>query len=515
MYNRINKFKTFIFIGVFVYSQNTQAQITDYIIDEISNKVSSYISNAASNFWDSMVESDARNSIIEQSKELRNYNIEETQLDNLYSSSNFSRESVAGTEIITSIPNRISSNFWDEINSVSHIKLTTLGNGLINDAVKNYKDSITNSMRINSLEKVLAKSVIDEIASITITGFRDTLLNDINHENRLALLLNNHPEVLKVYANSFNTNLRNNLAHLYYWGVRADSHKDKLPKKNKIINPREIIFEDYGANIRLLYHDNVIGVFYAPNNDYDIRSELLLDLLPQSNCIYNLGHTRFTTDILGRVVSIDFLLNKKSKVVSKGTVNYKKLCLALNVEKGQDLYSLLLKGYKESPSAAFAIKIEDIESFKVPLKVFKKKAKEILKSSENAVASIVIRYDLYDKPSYIGSRFANTNSEEYICFLDTGNHPNTQKNNQKEKELEIIKSIMETSTRFVVVNGTHLRIRLAPSLSAETLKDSNNNNIHLEKGLQLPYLGDQDDFFRIMYQGKVGYISKKYSNLSN
>lgn len=70
---------------------------------------------------------------------------------------------------------------------------------------------------------------------------------------------------------------------------------------------------------------------------------------------------------------------------------------------------------------------------------------------------------------------------------------------------------LSASAAYVVVTGTDVRLRMAPSLKSETLTNSKGVNIHPAKGEKLELLGESGDFYKVRYKGQVVYISKQFS----
>lgn len=67
-------------------------------------------------------------------------------------------------------------------------------------------------------------------------------------------------------------------------------------------------------------------------------------------------------------------------------------------------------------------------------------------------------------------------------------------------------------TPKIVVNGTGVRLRFAPSLSAGYLTWSNGQTRSVPKGTRLTYGGwENGDWYKVIYQGIEFYISKEYS----
>lgn len=68
-----------------------------------------------------------------------------------------------------------------------------------------------------------------------------------------------------------------------------------------------------------------------------------------------------------------------------------------------------------------------------------------------------------------------------------------------------------SSSKFVYINATELRLRLSPSLSGDCLKWTDGTNRHPEKGEMFPYLGESGDFYKIDFKGNAVYVSKQFS----
>ena len=71
----------------------------------------------------------------------------------------------------------------------------------------------------------------------------------------------------------------------------------------------------------------------------------------------------------------------------------------------------------------------------------------------------------------------------------------------------------QQSTKFVVINGTDLRLRLGPSTSADTFKWGDGSNRHPNKGEKYRFLGESGDFYKIDYNGNKVWVSKQYTYL--
>ena len=70
-----------------------------------------------------------------------------------------------------------------------------------------------------------------------------------------------------------------------------------------------------------------------------------------------------------------------------------------------------------------------------------------------------------------------------------------------------------SSTRYVVIDGTELRLRLGPSTSSETLKWGDGSNRHPEVGEVFRLLDESGDFYKIDYKGNEVWVSKQFSHI--
>lgn len=65
----------------------------------------------------------------------------------------------------------------------------------------------------------------------------------------------------------------------------------------------------------------------------------------------------------------------------------------------------------------------------------------------------------------------------------------------------------------VVVNGDGVRLRFGPSLKANYLKDEKGATKSVKKGTELECVGEEDEWYQVVYQGKKYYMSKLYTYL--
>ncbi len=75
-------------------------------------------------------------------------------------------------------------------------------------------------------------------------------------------------------------------------------------------------------------------------------------------------------------------------------------------------------------------------------------------------------------------------------------------------------ALAAAATDYVTVTGTDVRLRLKPSLQSETLTNNRGVNLHPAKGQRLECLGESGDFYKVVFNGKQVYISKKFAKLN-
>lgn len=83
---------------------------------------------------------------------------------------------------------------------------------------------------------------------------------------------------------------------------------------------------------------------------------------------------------------------------------------------------------------------------------------------------------------------------------------NTPQNTEKEQSTK-------DESKFVVIDATELRLRLAPSTSSETLKWGDGSNRHPEVGEKFRLLDESGDFYKIDFNGNNVWVSKQYTHI--
>lgn len=438
-------------ICIFLLSPiHTDAQIVDligeYVADYIVGEVKGYLNNAASNFWDSCVENQARSSITEKAKELQDFQTNQSYISHILATSSLTKgQYFVPNELLSPIESGINKQFMEALYSLNNQKMGTLGNGKLLMWTTAYKDSLVNKTNYSKLEDALSKEVLDSIMAFVEPRHLNSVLHDINKDKRLVSLFNNHPQSVRAYMNLSQTTLKGDLSYLYYWSVTADSHRERFSKKlkAKLINPRQIKFVEYKGDVNLYIGNSLIGSIDAVKNQINILSADLLNLQLKENVTYKYGETEFKTDMFGRIVLVTFPLDKSDKKIAKTTIKYKEICKSVGIRKGHDLYSLIMKPYKETPSIAFAVPIDKTKNFKQQLKALKKEAKRQLKGESSAKLLLSIDYnDMSGKPCLITAHLKNM--ETFFELVNNGQPLIIKSNDAKLQEHKSLSKIRAT-----------------------------------------------------------------------
>ena len=107
------------------------------------------------------------------------------------------------------------------------------------------------------------------------------------------------------------------------------------------------------------------------------------------------------------------------------------------------------------------------------------------------------------------------NDVEYVVELV---YPQTKKAEYDAVVKKVIGSFQvmgseEDGERYVVIDGSELRLRLGPSTSSETLKWGDGSNRHPEVGEKYRYLNESSDFYKIDYKGNEVWVSKQFTHI--
>lgn len=71
-------------------------------------------------------------------------------------------------------------------------------------------------------------------------------------------------------------------------------------------------------------------------------------------------------------------------------------------------------------------------------------------------------------------------------------------------------SATKPAGKEIIVNGEGVRMRFGPSLKAGYLKTPQGGTLSVNKGTHLPCVGEEGDWYKVVYQGKQYYMSKQF-----
>lgn len=104
----------------------------------------------------------------------------------------------------------------------------------------------------------------------------------------------------------------------------------------------------------------------------------------------------------------------------------------------------------------------------------------------------------------------NTSSFESAVYEANHNYPTE---NIQDEPYETYQQNNSNKSRFVVIDGSELRLRFGPSTSYDTFKWPDGTNRHPNVGDRFKYLGESGDFFKIDFNGNELWVSKQFSHI--
>ncbi len=150
----------------------------------------------------------------DKAKELKNVHIDRSFLDRAPSNyPNRDKYWTSYPEIAPLLYDQAESYFHQKEN-ISHSKV---GEAQIDKYAQAYIDSVAAPKQVHNINEVLSSVVLDSINVIDNINLLDSLNKDIQSNPRIATVLNNHPEMVRVYYNTITVpELRQDTKHLYY-----------------------------------------------------------------------------------------------------------------------------------------------------------------------------------------------------------------------------------------------------------------------------------------------------------
>lgn len=355
--------------------------LVDYAVDEV-------VGNTVSSWWNSYLDSEAKDAVQKRASRLAEWPLDQDAINGPDRKYNMRRTANPYSSNYSVLSERTNSYF----NSVQNVTFSSLAKGKIGKSSTFFMDSIKTATIISNLESVVSKNVLDSVNTYNVN--RQMLLNDIKSDKRLALLLNNHPELVRIYNNTKDTKLKSDCISLLYWGVLANEHANNFPAKTKFINGKNVTFSNQGNEVALRYKDSNIATINGRN--ITCKDVNLMNLRPMPNMIYSYGLIKYYTDNMGRVVKVEQFVgsNTKGKNTQKSILAGKKFN---NIKNGFNQlgmpYSLGLLKHQAPDCGINTIFIEKSAENKDVLKLLKKKIKSLEKSGYSKLITTEVSYD--------------------------------------------------------------------------------------------------------------------------
>ncbi|MBD5277545.1 MAG: hypothetical protein HDS30_07850 [Bacteroides sp.] len=404
-------------------------QIKAEIQSELSS-ITNYNANNLGSFgtylWDFVVNSTCESDLNDKAKEFEKFEIDRSFLDRVpHKYPNYKSFWTS----YSSIPTQLYSHANAYYHLGKNISFQDIAGSKFNQYAVAYIDSLNSMRKIESLDKVLSNCVLDTLLNLSFyEGLQDSLFNDINLHSRLAVLLNNHPEAVRVYANSLHApSLRAQPKHLLFWAVKADSHKNFLLKKQTLINPRSLKFVQRGTSIDIMDGQNVIA--HIDDDNISVIDINILNLSGRPNTIYTFANNTWVTDKYGRVVqatqSCD--INSKKKCKQKSSIKPKDYGKLLGDESATELAYFNKLEYGAPDVLLNVYFYEKNKLNKTALKGAKKLFNSGIKQGHTEFTSYITYSDNTGIPSQVAFENSNTisNSRELLTISPT--QPDTRK----------------------------------------------------------------------------------------
>lgn len=388
----------------FLLPRTSQAQIIDWMADQVKNyvvgQVNSVLNSTTNNLgsfgtmlWDGIVEAGAVSEVTDKAKELANFETSTTELYNVPM-----KYGMSGDRSDFSTIYKVQNSFMRSvIFSQKGLHLSTLGKGAVGNLGKSIVASVNEANKIESLESVLDKSVRDSVALFVpaYPNIKEMLLNDLHQHNEMIIILNNHPEAVRVYANSMEMEgLRTSPEHLLYWSVQADRHRELLPqKKANLPDPRMLVFKKSGLETHINYNGTTLGII-TPEGTIRCQTLDLLNFCAKPNTKYEFLNQKYQTDNLGRVVIIIQQQNESTKGKCKIKTKLKPTDFApiQATEAIAQLYQPASPKYQGAPVLLNAYYYEKTKNNKQVLKEVKKAEKMLWKTFGSVVLNTTLSY---------------------------------------------------------------------------------------------------------------------------
>lgn len=155
--------------------------------------------------------------------------------------------------------------------------------------------------------------------------------------------------------------------------------------------------------------------------------------------------------------------------------------------------------------------------------VLEKTIKELFKDSKKSTDTYSTSKDNWFIVSGVNEQgniyYRKTILEDEVEYVVELVYPQAKKTEYDAVVKKVISSFQvmggedEDGERYVVIDGSELRLRLGPSTSSETLKWGDGSNRHPEVGEVFRLLDETVDFYKIDYKGNEVWVSKQFSHI--
>lgn len=433
-----------------LYTVSSNAQIGDWIAEKVKgyiygkvngivNSTNAYMGRFGSTLYEGIVEAKTESDLKDKMGEFKRFEPSRFYLNQIGGNYGLTGDQSDYGKLYTKESNFINSI----IHSQNDVPLNRLAKGELSNDMQKYTEEIDRTQQISSLSSVLSKVAMDSIKNLDPT-MESLLLSDIRNNRKLIYFFNNYPEALRVYMNSIEVEkLRVSIPHLFYWSKQADAHRDKLPSKVKIIDPRRITF--VGENkVSIMYNDVVLGIIR--DTIIQCNSLDLLNYCGMPNTVYELENQSYVTDAIGRIKVINQMISNSQKGKNKMKSKLKSMNFVSLLAKREKpmLYSPASTKYKGAESFLNTCFVENSKENKNTIKLMKKTEKSYLKASPIISKRTIISYSNGDIiPSNVKIDYQS--SDNYFV-LSNGEEVVQQKmetfsSNAKTEEISFINSL--------------------------------------------------------------------------
>ena len=132
--------------------------------------------------------------------------------------------------------------------------------------------------------------------------------------------------------------------------------------------------------------------------------------------------------------------------------------------------------------------------------------------------NVIIMPENADWMSFENKAFGMIENIDYLSSSSNRKSSNTEPEkhsysdeNVDDEILDVLNEIIQNAGK-VIVTGENVKLRLSPNIEdGNQYRDENGNPYYPMNGDYMTFTGETKDFYRVLYNGKEVYISKKYA----